>query len=413
MKKIVFRVEELDSNMKQGQITRLYLFTAVLCVILILWIYNKWETNSITGIPSSVTCTFPPTVTDTSELSPVLALNVTGFHCIKNDMVTKKAVDTKVMLFYRFPDYYELQGKSGFNLFTNCDKKCELTTDENRFSEADVVVFYSHKNYGYQAPPQKVPGQKWVFFTVESPPYSGNAMYGGPQWGNKFDWTMSYRYDSEFWHGYVRMRPRVTPLSEDVMERQRKNWKQKFANKTKLVAWFVSHCPTDSLREKYVEQLSKHIPVDIYGKCGTLKCEDRKECLQLLDNDYKFYLSFENSLCVDYVTEKLLNVLELNTLVPVVRGGANYDSLFPPNSVINVKDFPSPEKLAQYLKELANNEEEYTKRLQWVWQYEVHGPKLPLCHLCQTVHAPGPVSCVYENVYHWWSQRACYKPNDV
>ncbi|XP_055897001.1 alpha-(1,3)-fucosyltransferase C-like isoform X2 [Biomphalaria glabrata] len=377
--------------MRQGQITKLLLFASFLCTVLIFWNFFDGDTDKVGR----------------------MAFNVTGFQCIKNEMVLKKAVDTKVLLFYRFPDFYDLKNMLGFKMFDNCDKKCEVTTDEKRFNEADVVVFYSHMYTVDRTPPQKVPGQKWVFFTVETHLYSENAHFGEPRWWNKFDWTMSYRYDSEFWHGYVRMRPRVTPLSEDVMERQRKNWKQKFANKTKLVAWFVSHCPTDSLREKYVEQLSKHIPVDIYGKCGTLKCEDRKECLKLLDNDYKFYLSFENSLCVDYVTEKLLNVLELNTLVPVVRGGANYDSLFPPNSVINVKDFPSPEKLAQYLKELASNEEEYIKKLQWVWQYEVLGPNLPFCHLCQALHAVGPISCVYENVYHWWSHNTCRKPQDV
>lgn len=38
------------------------------------------------------------------------------------------------------------------------------------------------------------------------------------------------------------------------------------------VAWFISVCETQSEREKYVEELQKHIKVDIYGACGTFKC---------------------------------------------------------------------------------------------------------------------------------------------
>ncbi|CAL1548134.1 unnamed protein product [Lymnaea stagnalis] len=190
-------------------------------------------------------------------------------------------------------------------------------------------------------------------------------------------------------------------------------WKEKFANKTKMVAWFVSHCNIQSRREEYAAELSKYIQVDVYGKCGKLKCEDRGKCARMLDTEYKFYLSFENSFCVDYVTEKLLNILEKNTLIPVVRGGADYKKLFPPNSVIDTKDFSSPKDLAKYLTELANNEEEYVKKLQWSWDYDVLGYKLPLCAICRELHTPRPLACVYDNVTNWWFNGTCYPPRDL
>lgn len=61
-----------------------------------------------------------------------------------------------------------------------------------------------------------------------------------------------------------------------------------------------------------VKKLRKLIPVDVYGKCGKLKCQrsEWRKCKEMLDRDYKFYLSFENSLCLDYVTEKFYDKLK-------------------------------------------------------------------------------------------------------
>jgi Glycosyltransferase family 10 (fucosyltransferase) C-term len=73
------------------------------------------------------------------------------------------------------------------------------------------------------------------------------------------------------------------------------------------VAWFVSNCNDRNGRLNYARELSKHISVDIYGKCGTKTCPRSTEssCFELLKEDYKFYLAFENSNCKDYITEKL------------------------------------------------------------------------------------------------------------
>ena len=67
-----------------------------------------------------------------------------------------------------------------------------------------------------------------------------------------------------------------------------------------LVAQFVSHCQTPSRREKVISKLSKLINVDIYGRCGPLKCSKKPKdysCYDAMNQTYKFYLSFENSLC--------------------------------------------------------------------------------------------------------------------
>ena len=96
------------------------------------------------------------------------------------------------------------------------------------------------------------------------------------------------------------------------------------------IVWFVSHCGTPSGREKYVKILRDYIGVDIYGKCGRNKCGrvknvevkysvDEDPCFTMVNSRYKFYISFENSICKDYITEKTYNALKLNT-IPIVLG---------------------------------------------------------------------------------------------
>lgn len=55
----------------------------------------------------------------------------------------------------------------------------------------------------------------------------------------------------------------------------------------------------------------------------------------MVERDYKFYLAFENSICVDYVTEKFFNAMR-RTVVPITLGGANYSSLAPFHSAVHV-----------------------------------------------------------------------------
>ena len=43
------------------------------------------------------------------------------------------------------------------------------------------------------------------------------------------------------------------------------------------VVWFVSHCKSESGRDRYVRKLSQYIGVHVYGKCGDRDCgKDRR-----------------------------------------------------------------------------------------------------------------------------------------
>ena len=108
------------------------------------------------------------------------------------------------------------------------------------------------------------------------------------------------------------------------------------------------------------------MPVDIYGKCGAHHCsrKNERECYRNMERHYKFYLSFENSICDDYVTEKFFNILSYN-VIPVTFGGANLTALgAPPRTHVDAISFGSVKKVVHYLRTLAREE-----RL---------GPKIPL-----------------------------------
>ena len=91
----------------------------------------------------------------------------------------------------------------------------------------------------------------------------------------------------------------------------------------------MSHCKTRSNREDYVEAMSSIMDITIKGKCSK-NYNITKDKLDDTGHDtdgfkdldqYYFYLSFENSLCDQYITEKLFRILFSESyVVPVVMG---------------------------------------------------------------------------------------------
>lgn len=144
------------------------------------------------------------------------------------------------------------------------------------------------------------------------------------------------------------------------------------------------------------------MPIDIYGKCGNHTCEKEKrdECYDMMEQNYKFYLSFENSICNDYVTEKLFSILQKN-VVPIVYGGVNYDVIAPPHSVIDVTKYKTVKELANYLKFLDKNPEEYLKYFAWKKNYIIDtSHKSTLCQLCEKLNQPRETQ-FYEDIVGW------------
>ncbi|KAH9364460.1 hypothetical protein HPB48_021726 [Haemaphysalis longicornis] len=176
-----------------------------------------------------------------------------------------------------------------------------------------------------------------------------------------FNWTMTYRLDSDIVNPYGTIEERDV-IQNLEYQKTRNIWRRK----SRMAVWAASHCGAESRRDHYVKQLQKYVRVDVYGRCGHRKCpkENSTRCYKMFAKKYFFYLSFENSICKDYVTEKLFNALEYD-IIPVVLGGANYTAIAPLDSFIDALTFRSPKHLAKYLKRVAGNFQLYSKYLHW------------------------------------------------
>ncbi|KAL3286435.1 hypothetical protein HHI36_000943 [Cryptolaemus montrouzieri] len=284
----------------------------------------------------------------------------------------------------------------GPHIFQKCEYSNCFTTNNRsllNIDEFSAIVFHHADFKSNDLPQVRSSKQYYIFFNLESPLNS----FTKPR-NDFYNWTMSYRSDSDIVHPYGYFTKRITTYQFPSIENLRKR-KGKFI-------WMVSNCITPSKREMLVEEINKHIKVDVIGKCAetlSISCPktDGKKCYNFIEKNYKFYLSFENSLCKDYVTEKLFNILQKNVL-PIVYGSADYSNIAPPNSYINVRNYRNISEFIEYIKQLDENPELYLRYLQWKKEnvIEIY-PQKALCDLCKKLNEV-KVYKTYKDLMSWW-----------
>ncbi|KAF9405329.1 Alpha-(1,3)-fucosyltransferase 11, partial [Podila epigama] len=85
---------------------------------------------------------------------------------------------------------------------------------------------------------------------------------------------------------------------------------------------------------------------------------------------YKFYLSFENTSCNDYVSEKIGRPYDAG-VVPIVDGPKDYSRFMATNhSLIRIDSFATPEQLAMRIHELDKDDAKYLTYLDYKTQPE-------------------------------------------
>ncbi|EER07675.1 conserved hypothetical protein [Perkinsus marinus ATCC 50983] len=204
--------------------------------------------------------------------------------------------------------------------------------------------------------------RKHVMYITESPDNTPEAMRRTAA-NVKFDYTMTYRWDSDIPVQAAHVVHKATPNMEALTH----DWSQ---GRLLVAYWFVSNCQTSSGRETIAKEIDG---LDMFGACSGRKgCsyvqkkkkpEKYAQCMRDIAAKYRFYLSFENSRCDKYITEKFWRPLWKGN-VPVVLGGlkrADYEEIAPPGSFIHVDDFKTTKHLSEYLQYLTTNDTAYNE----------------------------------------------------
>ncbi|KAH3868503.1 alpha-(1,3)-fucosyltransferase fut-6-like [Dreissena polymorpha] len=320
-------------------------------------------------------------------------------HTEKSSIVENKTLqdkENKMILWYIKPGWIT-ESVLSQTLKTCPYSNCYTSSDRQKIHQASAIMFEIRKGGGLSSSPpipmdKRNPDQAWVFFIVEPPLFNADPSepYFQPNWSFAMNWSMTFMRDADIFFPYGTLERRT--------EVQNRNYSAIFDQKTKFASWFVGNCITPNKREKYVEELQHAgVEVDIYGGCGK-KGQKRlprfnNEAVKKTLDQYKFYLSFENSNCEDYVTEKLFSNYNYD-VIQLVMGGADYKRLLPNNSYIDTADFKNATKMAAYLMVLGNNKDKYIEMLQnknqFVWNghntFDEASYSKSFCTLCEKLN---------------------------
>ena len=148
---------------------------------------------------------------------------------------------------------------------------CVYTHNRTAYNESRVVIFNFHLINTSDLPESRTPDHIWIAYYLESVTRLKPALH---EMRHLFNATATYMSNADIQDPYgIKLEfGNAFDTSSAAYENMVESLTKKIRNKTKLVAWFVSNCRTPSARMVYAKELSKHISVDIFGKCGNHSC---------------------------------------------------------------------------------------------------------------------------------------------
>ena len=363
-------------------------------------------------------------------------ISLFGNRTTRYEMQTKRKTITWFRLYHRILRHHTALFDWGKCEYSNCKIifRDLLPRDGVLKLKTDAILFQGNNLYPVHVERRDV-NQVFVFVAYEPPAYMHSDLYSSPAWDSIFNWTMTYRLDSDIPYRYgelvhnalnrsninpIVLRTAKTPWGFGRSEYNKVNYTKIFIEKRKMSAWVLSHCNTSSRREAYVEKLRQYIDVETYGDCfGGKDCShiNQSKCFDSIEKDYKFYLAFENSFCQDYVTEKAYN-WTLRKIVPVVRGPPGYHRHLPPGSFINTHDFNTVKDLAYYLLDVSHDEGRYTEYLTasegFVLRSMYDQPQIAYCKLCEKLNNLDANRKSFPSISNWWNGNGvCWNATDI
>ena len=192
----------------------------------------------------------------------------------------------------------------------------------------------------------------------------------------------------------------------DVKDQLLEVFKLKPPSGRKGVVMFVSNCHTgySQWRYKYLKELMQYVHIDSHGDCmhNTNATSSRHSDLNLAaifsikidfikTSQYKFLISFENTLSPEYVTEKLWHAY-LSQTIPIYYGAPEvYNQVPGNNTFIDATKFVGPKELADYIKRVDQDETLYQSYFNFnssvTINYQKNCPPQPLgCAICNRMY---------------------------
>ncbi|XP_038212080.1 4-galactosyl-N-acetylglucosaminide 3-alpha-L-fucosyltransferase FUT6-like [Zerene cesonia] len=320
---------------------------------------------------------------------------------------TKNEEDKRfIVLIWKHWDWLKSRHVYNFNnerppdIFNKCRvKNCIFTGDEKYLESADAVVIHMQRGI-YPNTTRRNRKQRWIFLNDESPINAFSMAKTRPKYkdlANMFNWSMTYRSDADVPVPYGRTVPLEKPLLSDSANLNQlvPYWSSK--RRDKLASVLMSNCGV-SKRMKYLTEIEKYLPLDVYGKCSkdhknSCPGHFRSDCN--VTSQYLFYLVLENSQCREYLTEKAFNNAYDKGAIPVIMGPKpdECDKILPPNSFLHINNFDKPRDLAKYIIHLSANDEALLNFHRWRNHFKIvneHGyfgtKSFHYCRVCEALN---------------------------